>query len=260
MIPDLRHLLDVIGSCVKFSHAREVIRPTFDISTNATIKLPRLRELLGMDDVSVGISLNTERLLADGRSMDSVVIENLRGLTSKERAKLTVNVVVLPSVLESDPDELFGVLDDLGVSGLHFLQYSDAIIAREHHTVSGRDFERFYETAIKTYETRPHRFVLYPPKSEHLGNYNQHHVFVNPYGQFGLLDVNMDGQEFFRWFERFEDWEQTASSLDLKLVIENNCFGCEFCGWCVGEHLKYTNPTDVCAGLPNLSRFLNLQV
>ena len=253
-------LLEVIATCVRYSHVRDSVRPQINVSSNFTINLDYARALLDLNtfyDVLLGVSFNSERITADGRSMDDVAVMKLRQLTNEERKRITANVVVLPSVLDGDVTRWFSLVESLGLGGLHFLQYSDAVIAREHHRVSGRDFENFYLRAFDVYLEDLHRFKLYPPKSEYFGNLNRNHVFINPSGQFGLL-VNDTPyyMEYFKWFDNFEDWEREAQDLDLKLVVHNDCLSCEHCGFCVGEHLKYTTPEDGCCGLNRLTPFV----
>lgn len=256
----LTRYLDVVATCVWYSNLRDNVRPIINVSSNLTVNLDYARALLDLNadyDVLLGVSFNSERVTADGRSMDSVVADNLRKLSDDERRRITANVVVLPSVLQANVETVFDFIEDLGLGGLHFLQYADAVKARTHHDVSAVDFEGFYVRALDAYQTKAYSFKLYPPRIEPLfANANVNHVFVDPRGRFGLLDVDADFREYFRWFDRYEDWFETAKELDNKIVIKNNCLTCEHCTTCVGEHLKYTKPTDVCCGLPHLTQYL----
>lgn len=256
----LEHLLDIIDVGVRYSHLREKVRPILNVSSNFTVNLGYARRLLEPKpfyDVLLGVSFNSERVTADGRLMDSVVADNLRKLSDDERRRITANVVVLPSVLQADVETVFNFIEGLGLGGLHFLQYSDAVDARTHHTVSAVDFEDFYVRALDAYQTKAYSFKLYAPRIEHtFANANVNHVFIDPRGRFGLLDVDDDFREYFRWFKHYEDWFDAAKALDNKIVIKNDCLTCEHCSTCVGEHLKYTKPTDVCCGLPHLTHHL----
>ena len=252
--------LDVIATYVRYSNLRDNVRPIINVSSNFTVNLDYARALLDLNadyDVLLGVSFNSERRTADGRAMDSVVAGNLRKLSPDERRRITANVVVLPSVLQSGAETVFDFIEDLGLGGLHFLQYADAVNAHTHHTVRGLDFEDFYVRALNAYQTRAYSFRLYSPRIEGtFANANIHHVFVSPDGRFGLLDVDADFREYFRWFDRYGDWFNAAQAIDNKIVIANDCLTCEHCTTCVGEHLKYTKPTDVCCGLPHRTHYL----
>ena len=126
--------------------------------------------------------------------------------------------------------------------------------------MTNKDYERFMIRAYKKYDDGDYSFKLFKPWVQFLGNLTQSHVFVNPQGEFGLLDYDSLGVETFRWFKNFEDWESEAQRLDSQLLDDNHCLTCQYFGQCVGEHLKYSMPTDSCAGLPLLTRFLNCKV
>lgn len=256
----LAQYFDIINGAVQKSRPLEV-HTSINVSSNFTLNLDTLRWMLGLKkeyDVLVGVSLNFERKLADGRLMDRVVAENLKTFDDATRRRITAKVVVTPSVY--DPTDVFEKIEDLGLGGLHFLQYSDASKATEHYSMTNKDYERFMIRAYKEYDERDYSFELFNPWVQFLGNLTQSHVFVNPQGKFGLLDYDSLGVETFRWFKNFEDWESEAQRLDSQLLDDNHCLTCQYFGQCVGEHLKYSMLTDSCSGLPLLTRFLKCKV
>jgi len=84
-------------------------------------------------------------------------------------------------------------------------------------------------------------------------SFSDDHVYITPNGNFGVLEFDLNDNEFFKEYETFEqylDW----CKLEKNRVSKNSyCNRCEYLGNCLSEHLREVKNLDKgCNGFKHL--------
>ena len=126
--------------------------------------------------------------------------------------------------------------------------------------MSHRAFESFVQAVIEASEGMSYE-VLNEKMIDEAANgqrnsFSDDHVYITPSGKFGVLEFDLNNNEFFQELDSFEAYLEWCL-IEKGRVYENGvCGGCEFLGKCLSEHLrKVDSLEDSCNGYYHLIKW-----
>lgn len=167
----------------------------------------------------------------------------------------TVLTLGIPEILKSDPADMIEQLNLL--ENCHFWEikpYSQN--QANQFDVPYADFEKFVQKVIE-YPNKNFDFLnegmLVEAVMGERNSYSDDHVYITPSGRYGVLEFDLNGNEYFQemdTFKQYLDW----TVLEKARVMSNEfCSSCEYSGKCISEHLREVRSLEnSCNGFHNL--------
>jgi hypothetical protein len=210
---------------------------------NIITNLSVLNEISIDPDCTISVSYDF-----DSREKHNIVWKNMT-LLSKP---FSVLMLASKSLISKDPDEMimqFNLLSNL--ESVEIKPYSSN--QANQQPVSFIEFEEFVKKWITSPVSKNFTFV-----NEHLiedvidglrNSFSDDHVYITPSGNYGVLEFDLNDNEFFLEYETFEEYLQWCN-LEKERVSRNKfCSNCEYFGKCLSEHLRTVKDlTNSCNG------------
>ena len=173
--------------------------------------------------------------------------------TAREKSELVFNnILSLPrwfNVLtlasrkfldEVTPDEFVQTMNMLTrVNSVEIKPYSENQANQDR--VSYKEFEEFV-WAVTTHPDRRFYFeneALMIKSVEGTRNaYSDDHLYITPYGQFAVLDFDLNDREYFQTLSSVEEYRAWCDKEKKRVEANQFCSACEFKGRCLSEHLR----------------------
>jgi MoaA/NifB/PqqE/SkfB family radical SAM enzyme len=150
-------------------------------------------------------------------------------------------------VLKKNPDEMINVFNLL--SNLEYLEikpYSSN--QANQHVVSFRDFEEFVKKWITSKVDKNFTFVnellIQDTILNQRNSFSDDHVYITPSGNFGVLEFDLNDNEYFLEYDSFEKYLEWTEKEKLRVQSNKFCSNCEYFGKCLSEHLREVKDLD----------------
>jgi len=150
-------------------------------------------------------------------------------------------------VLKKNPDEMINVFNLL--SNLEYLEikpYSSN--QANQHAVSFRDFEEFVKKWITSKVDKNFTFVnellIQDTILNQRNSFSDDHVYITPSGNFGVLEFDLNDNEYFLEYDSFEKYLEWTEKEKLRVQSNKFCSNCEYFGKCLSEHLREVKDLD----------------
>lgn len=83
--------------------------------------------------------------------------------------------------------------------------------------------------------------------------FSDDHLYITPYGQFAVLDFDLNDHEYFRVMKDIPEYEKWCDNEKKKVEANPICSACPFKGSCLSEHLRDVKSLEhSCNGFHNL--------
>jgi hypothetical protein len=110
------------------------------------------------------------------------------------------------------------------------------------HPVSFKDFEVFVKKWIESPVDKKFTFVnellIQDTISKERNSFSDDHVYITPSGNFGVLEFDLNDNEFFLEYSTFEQYLTWCEKEKLRVSKNKFCKNCEYYGHCLSEHLR----------------------
>lgn len=216
--------------------------PTISIITN----LSAVRDVFLRDDIELSVSYDF-----DAREKQHIVLTNMMMLTRP----FSVLTLASEKVINTDVNFMISTFNSLmNLKCVEIKPFSST--THRNQKVTDLQFEEFIKEWIDSPIEKNWQFINQDKIEDCLdGNYNafsDNHVYITPSGNFGVLDFDLLGNEYFtelKTFDEYRAWtekEKTAGISDI-------CKNCKYFGGCLTEHYRYvTDLTNGCNGYKGL--------
>lgn len=202
--------------------------PTISIITN----LSAVRDVFLRDDIELSVSYDF-----DAREKQQIVLTNMMMLTRP----FSVLTLASEKVINTDVDFMISTFNTLGnLKCVEIKPFSSTT----HRTqkVTDLQFEEFIKEWIDNPIEKKWQFLNQDKIEECLdGTYNafsDDHVYITPSGNFGVLDFDLLGNEYFTELTSFEQYKKWAQR-EKTSGVSDICKECKYFGGCLTEHYKY---------------------
>jgi hypothetical protein len=150
-------------------------------------------------------------------------------------------------LIKKNPDELieaFNLLSNL--ESVEIKPYSSN--QANQQPVSFRDFEEFVKKWITSNITKKFTFVnellIQDSISGQRNSFSDDHVYITPGGKYGVLEFDLNDNEFFLEYDTFEEYLQWTEKEKARVGRNKFCKNCEYFGQCLSEHLREVKDLD----------------
>jgi MoaA/NifB/PqqE/SkfB family radical SAM enzyme len=227
-----------------FYALKDTIRRYYQGEINIITNYASPKSYMHEDDISLSVSFDFE-----ARERSDLVFANM--LTCP--VPISVLILASPKVINMDVGEMVQQLSMLSnIRSVEIKPYSTN--QANAHNVTHKDFENFVLKWLD-YDL-PFEFENYHRIQESLeGKYNafsSDHVYINPNGNFSVLEFDSNDNEYFLELNTFNEYIQWAKEEPTKNVSDI-CRNCKWYGKCLTEHYRYVRDlTNGCNGYKGL--------
>ena len=227
-----------------FYALKDTIRRYYQGEINIITNYASPKSYMHEDDISLSVSFDFE-----ARERSDLVFANM--LTCP--VPISVLILASPKVINMDVGEMVQQLSMLSnIRSVEIKPYSTN--QANAHNVTHKDFENFVLKWL-SYDL-PFEFENYHRIQESLeGKYNafsSDHVYINPNGNFSVLEFDSNDNEYFLELNTFNEYIQWAKEEPIKNVSDI-CKICTYYGKCLTEHYRYVHDlTNGCNGYKGL--------
>lgn len=216
---------------------------SINLITNLSIDSPFL------DDPDFYIAVSYD---FDVREKSDEVLARMMSLNRK----FSVLMLASPELVRKDPElivETFNLFTNL--ENIEVKPYSSN--QANQLDVTYREYEEFVKSIILAKTPKKFTFTnelqLEDALAKQRNAYSDDHLYVTPKGRYGLLDFDLEQNEYFLEFDDlayYAQWELEEKQMMLANPI---CSQCEYQGNCLSEHLKWVDSLeDGCNGFKGL--------
>jgi len=207
-----------------FYALKETIRRYYQGEINIITNYASPKSYMHEDDISLSVSFDFE-----ARERSDLVFANM--LTCP--VPISVLILASPKVINMDVGEMVQQLSMLSnIRSVEIKPYSTN--QANAHNVTHKDFEEFVKKWL-SYDL-PFEFENYHRIQESLeGKYNafsSDHVYINPNGNFSVLEFDSNDNEYFLELNTFGEYIQWAKEEPIKNVSDI-CKVCTYYGKCL---------------------------
>lgn len=121
---------------------------------------------------------------------------------------------------------------------------------------------RQYEEFIKRWLSYNHNFLFVNRQRLEdvfkgiTNSFSDDHIYINPNGDFCVLDFDTNDNEFFRSLNSVEEYFEWSSEEKRKIANNPFCSRCEYNGCCLSEHLRVVHDVkNSCNGYIELIKY-----
>ena len=227
-----------------FYALKDTIRRYYQGEINIITNYASPKSYMHEDDISLSVSFDFE-----ARERSDLVFANM--LTCP--VPISVLILASPKVINMDVGKMVQQLSMLSnIRSVEIKPYSTN--QANAHNVTHKDFENFVLKWL-SYDL-PFEFENYHRIQESLeGKYNafsSDHVYINPNGNFSVLEFDSNDNEYFLELNTFNEYIQWAKEEPIKNVSDI-CKICTYYGKCLTEHYRYVHDlTNGCNGYKGL--------
>lgn len=228
-----------------FYAMKEVIRQYYQGEININTNLSAFPDFFRDDDISLSVSYDF-----DAREKEQFVLNNMMNANKD----LAVLILASPKVIDMNVDFMISTLNMVAnVKSVEIKPYS--INQANAHNVTHKDFEDFVIKWLEHPNKNFHFENEWRIKDSLRGDYNafsDDHVYINPNGNFSVLEFDGDDREFFLELTTYREYiAWTHKEKDQN--VSDICRKCDYYGKCLTEHYRYVKDlTHSCNGYKGL--------
>ena len=222
-----------------------------DLQTDASISLitnlSKIHPYFLKDHVDLSVSLDYE-----AREKHELVLGNM----AKISKPIAILMLASPNLLKLDINRMIGILNTYqNVVSVEIKPYS----SNQSNTLPVTDKE--YEEFVKQWLISPIRknftFINKNRIKDSLSGlysaYSDSHVYITPNGKFGVLEFDLEQNEYFLEMDSFDEYLLWARLEKTKVKSNPICSACPYLGRCLTEHYRDVKSIEnSCSGFRHL--------
>jgi sulfatase maturation enzyme AslB (radical SAM superfamily) len=221
----------------------------------------------GIDDINLITNLSMLNVVTEDDRVHTSVSYDFEARESSDKVwrnmallnkPFSVLMLASPSLIKQDVDYMVNMFNTLGnLISVEIKPYS-ANQANQLQ-VSYTEYEEFVKKWI---ENNNKKFQL---NNIHLLNsvvdasrnsFSDDHVYITPSGNYGVLEFDLNENEFFKEYKTFKEYLQWCNLEKVRVSNNKFCSKCDYYGKCLSEHLRdVKNVKNSCNGFVNLIKW-----
>jgi hypothetical protein len=171
----------------------------------------------------------------------------------RERHELVwKNMAMLPkpfSILMLAGSDLVKKDVDEMIHSLNLLSNLESVEIKPYSTnqanqqpVTFKDHEEFVKSwitsSVEKKFTLVNELLIQDVLDGHNNSFSDDHVYITPSGNYGVLEFDLNDNEFFLEYNTFEEYIQWTEKEKQRVQRNKFCSNCEYFGKCLSEHLR----------------------
>jgi organic radical activating enzyme len=211
--------------------------------------LVTLLNVYGIDDISLITNLSMINDITLDDRVYTTVSYDFKAREDSERVfknmallnrPFSILVLASPEVMEQDVDEMITMFNML-----------ENLVSVEIKPYSSNQANQFNVT-YTLYEDFVKKWILHTNKNFEFVNesllgsvlnktrssFSDDHVYITPNGKYGVLEFDLNDNEFFLEYDTLEEYWQWCDKEKHRVGLNKYCSNCEYYGNCLSEHLR----------------------
>ncbi|MFN3453366.1 MAG: radical SAM protein [Pseudobdellovibrio sp.] len=233
-----------------FRDLKRIIRAYYSDPISVITNLKVVRPYLLTDDIDLSVSWDYF-----AREHYQVVYENMKSLEIPFHI-LTLASQEIVNMSDSELDQYVISLNQLqNLKTIEIKPYSFNKYNKQ--SVTFKEYEVFIKRLITKKNSFKFDFINELKIKESLqkkySSWSDDHLYIDPAGDYRVLEFTDDGEEYFEKVNTFLDYEKWAAKEKLQVKNNSYCGSCKYLGHCLSEHLQMVKSTEnSCNGFYNL--------
>jgi sulfatase maturation enzyme AslB (radical SAM superfamily) len=211
--------------------------------------LVTLLNVYGIDDISLITNLSMVNDITLDDRVYTTVSYDFKAREDFERVfknmallnrPFSILVLASSDVMEQDVDEMITMFNML-----------ENLVSVEIKPYSSNQANQF-TVPYTLYEDFVKKWILHPNKNFEFVNesllgsvlnktrssFSDDHVYITPNGKYGVLEFDLNDNEFFLEYDTLEEYWQWCDKEKHRVGLNKYCSSCEYYGNCLSEHLR----------------------
>lgn len=199
---------------------------------NLITNLSMVNDIIEDEDFYISVSYDF-----DAREKHDLVWKNMLLL----KRPFSVLVLASPKVLSMNVDEMIQSFNLIpNINSVEIKPYSTN--QSNQYEINFKDYEEFIKKWITSSIEKNFNFtneqVIRASLNKSRSSFSDDHVYITPSGNFGVLEFDLNDNEFFQEYESFEEYLNWCVNEKKRVSKNNFCNNCEYYGNCLSEHLR----------------------
>jgi hypothetical protein len=128
-----------------------------------------------------------------------------------------------------------------------------------------KHYEEFIKSWINSPVTKNFKFVnedqIIASLHKQKNSFSDDHVYITPSGKYGVLEFDLNDNEFFLEYDTFEEYLDWCKKEKQRVERNKFCSNCQYYGNCLSEHLREVKNLDnSCNGFKLLLDWYNARL
>jgi MoaA/NifB/PqqE/SkfB family radical SAM enzyme len=215
-----------------FKEMKEVCQMYSPTNLNIITNLSMINDTVIDSDCLLSVSYDF-----DAREQHELVWKNMSLLTKP----FSVLMLAGEDLIKKDINDMiasFNLLSNL--ESVEIKPYSSNQANQQR--VTFKDFEEFVKKWITSDVKKKFTFVnellIQDSISRQRNSFSDDHVYITPSGNYGILEFDLNDNEFFLEYDSFEKYLEWTEKEKSRVQKNKFCGNCEYFGTCLSEHLR----------------------
>lgn len=167
----------------------------------------------------------------------------------------SILMLASPELVTKDSNAMIGMLNSLNnLVSVEIKPYSSN--QANQLDVNYTQFEEFVKTWVINRDKKfslTNESLLQSVIDKQRNSFSDDHVYITPSGKYGVLEFDLNDNEFFLEYETLEEYFEWCEKEKKRVTKNKFCSGCEHFGHCLSEHLRDVKSLDnSCNGFKHL--------
>lgn len=210
----------------------DVFKKYYDDKINIITNYSMLRDEFFRDDVYLSVSYDFEAREKHERVWDNLMYS---------RKPVALLILASPKVIEMDVDDMIQQINLCSsIESVEIKPYSSN--QANQLNVGHDQFEEFVKKWITTDKCKKFDFInegrILDSLNKRYNAFSNDHVYITPKGNFGVLEFDINDNEYFLELDNFYQYEKWAKN-EPTTNVSDICRKCDYYGHCLTEHYRY---------------------
>ena len=158
----------------------------------------------------------------------------------------SVLMLASPQLIKKDVNEMVNMLNGLNsLVSVEIKPYSSN--QANQLDVNFTQFEKFVKMWVINKDkkfTLTNESILKSVIDKQRNSFSDDHVYITPSGKYGVLEFDLNDNEFFLEYETLDEYFEWCNKEKLKVEKNKFCSNCDYFGHCLSEHLRDVKSLD----------------
>lgn len=167
----------------------------------------------------------------------------------------SILMLASPKLIKKDVNEMINMLNGLNnLVSVEIKPYSSN--QANQLDVNYTQFEEFVKMWVINTDKKfslTNESLLQSVIDKRRNSFSDDHVYITPSGKYGVLEFDLNDNEFFLEYETLEEYFEWCEKEKKRVTKNKFCSGCDHFGHCLSEHLRDVKSLDnSCNGFKHL--------
>jgi sulfatase maturation enzyme AslB (radical SAM superfamily) len=167
----------------------------------------------------------------------------------------SVLMLASPNLINKDVDEMVAMFNSLNnLVSVEIKPYSSN--QANQLNVNYTEFEEFVKLWLINKNKKfslTNELLIHSVIDKQRSSFSDDHVYITPSGKYGVLEFDLNDNEFFLEYETLDEYFKWCEKEKNKVSKNKFCSGCNYFGHCLSEHLRDVKSLDnSCNGFKHL--------